>query len=177
MAMEVQAKYIGENSNGSYSVNVKTAHPTGNLGDGGVIRTFDTKEEAKAYAALVNETGTDSYSKKVDLPDIPTIHQGDSFVSRNAETAENNDDISWLRIGFGLLTDEQINTINETGRLPKNAKIVKNGNGEYVLANNFFNITTGTRTVPEGFEVRKNVLGFSVVVPKDSEGLLIRDKK
>ena len=32
----------------------------------------------------------------------------------------------------------------------------------------------GTQTIPQGFEVKKNVLGQAVVLPKDSTGIMIK---
>ena len=49
-----------------------------------------------------------------------------------------------------------------------------NGVGGYSISNNFFGIRVGTQILPEGFEVRKNIFGQAVVLPKGSEGLLIR---
>ena len=70
--------------------------------------------------------------------------------------------------------DKQVNDINKTRQLPPNAKFVMNGYGCYAISNNFFRIRVGTQTLPEGFEVRKNVFGQAVVLPKGSEGLLIK---
>ena len=71
------------------------------------------------------------------------------------------------------LTCEQIKQVNESGMLPKNAKFYSNGMGGYTLGNNFFNISTGTRQLPAGYELQKNLLGFTVVVPKGSDGLFV----
>ena len=81
--MTLVAKYIGQNSDNTYWVNVKTAKPTGNLGDAGVIRRFDTEQQAKEYAKLVNETGVDTFVKCQDSekPENAVRHEGDSFVS------------------------------------------------------------------------------------------------
>ena len=47
----------------------------------GVIRRFETKEQAKAYAKSVNETGVDSFAKEHNaMPEPPVRHQGDVFV-------------------------------------------------------------------------------------------------
>ncbi len=83
-------------------------------------------------------------------------------------------EIGMLRIGTGFLTDEQIAQINKTRKLPPNAKFVPNAVGQYKIVNNFINLTTGTRTLPEGYEVRKNLLGQAVVLPKDSAGFFVR---
>ena len=70
--------------------------------------------------------------------------------------------------------DEQIAQINKTRKLPPNAKFVPNAVGQYRIVNNFINLTVGTQTLPEGFEVKKNILGQAVVLPKGSDGLFIK---
>ena len=83
-------------------------------------------------------------------------------------------EIGVIRLGTGFLTDEQIAQINKTRKLPDNAKFVPNGIGQYRIVNNFINLTVGTQTLPEGFEVKKNILGQAVVLPKGSDGLFIK---
>lgn len=83
-------------------------------------------------------------------------------------------EIGMLRLGTGFLTDEQVAQINKTKKLPPNAKFVPNAVGQYRIVNNFINLTVGTQTLPEGFEVKKNILGQAVVLPKDSDGLFIK---
>lgn len=99
--------------------------------------------------------------------------ENDKFVS---STQQENlpPDIGTLRLTTGFLTDKQVDDINKTRQLPPNAKFVMNGYGSYAISNNFFGIRVGTQTLPEGFEVRKNVFGQAVVLPKGSEGLLIK---
>lgn len=173
MAMEVQAKYLGEDKNGYYNVNVRTANPTGNLGDAGVIRRFENKEEAKAYAEIVNETGEDVFVKKQpEKAEKPVRHEGDDFVCEGKKECPK---ISWARAAFSRLTDEQIKTINETGKLPQGVKVVRDGMGGYTLSNNYGGLVTGTRTIPEGFEMKKDWAGFTVIVPKDTESIFVKD--
>ena len=84
-------------------------------------------------------------------------------------------EISALRIMFGRLTDDQVAQINKSGKLPKNAKFIQsNMTGFYGIFNNFFNISPGTQQLPEGYEIKKNLLGFAIVVPKGTEGAFIR---
>ena len=78
------------------------------------------------------------------------------------------------RLMLGLLTDKQVAQINASKKLPSNAKFVMNGVGGYSISNNFFGMRVGTQTLPEGFEVKKNVLGFAVVLPKGSDGLMLK---
>lgn len=52
---DVTASYIGQSDNGKYSVNVKPMNvPAGNLGGGGFVQYFDTKEDAEAFVEAVN---------------------------------------------------------------------------------------------------------------------------
>lgn len=99
--------------------------------------------------------------------------ENDKFAS---STQQENlpPDIGTFRLTTGFLTDKQVDDINKTRQLPPNAKFVMNGYGSYAISNNFFGIRVGTQTLPEGFEVRKNVFGQAVVLPKGSEGLLIK---
>lgn len=175
--MGIQAKYLGQDNSGSYRVNVRTANPTGKLGDAGVIRYFDTKEEAKDYAKIVNTTGVDVYQKTSMVnDDEPVRHAGDTFGKEAMELDKNLEcpKISWARAAFSRLTNEQITIINETRKLPQGTKFVPNGYGGYTLSNNYGGIVTGTRTMPEGFELKKNWLGFTVVVPKETESIFIK---
>ena len=82
--------------------------------------------------------------------------------------------INAARIMFRVLTDEQIAQINKSGKLPSNGKFIKNAEGAYDISNNFFNLTTGTQILPEGYEVKKDVFGFARVLPKGTEGALIK---
>lgn len=99
--------------------------------------------------------------------------ENDEFVSSTQQETL-PPDIGTFRLTTGFLTDKQVDDINKTRQLPSNAKFVMNGAGGYSISNNFFGIRVGTQTLPEGFEVRKNVFGQAVVLPKGSEGLLIR---
>jgi len=179
MVAEVQAVYMGEHGKQDYWVNVKTANPTGNIGDGGVIRRFKTKEEAKEYAHKVNETGVDVFVHKPQVNDNEGVrHAGDEFISskntNKTQTYTEPPEISWGRAVTGFLTQDQIDAINETRRLPDNVKIMQNGAGGYVLVYNYFGIRPGTQTVPEGFEIKQDVIGVAHVLPKDTNGLMIK---
>ena len=82
--MTVKAVIVGCDDNGRCKVNVKNTNAAGSIGGGGMIRVFDSKEEAKAYAKAVNATGVDVFEKKVDKPqEENVIHQGDMFVKSN----------------------------------------------------------------------------------------------
>lgn len=99
--------------------------------------------------------------------------KADVFNKTNVATTA--PEISRTRLAFGRLTDEQIAAVNAAGKLPENAKFISNGFGGYVVCNNFFGLRAGTQVLPAGFEVKKNVLGFTCVVPKGTKGLLIKD--
>ena len=91
MAYAVEAKYLGYHDGSGYWVNVRTANPTGNIGDAGVIRRFETKEAAKEYAKTVNSTGVDTFTKQTANNDKPVCHEGDTFVSsKNISNSKSN---------------------------------------------------------------------------------------
>ena len=109
--------------------------------------------------------------------DIPNIGLEQDTVDIKKEKTGEAPEIGALRLAFGFLTDEQVAQINNTGKLPPNAKFVPNGMGGYTITNNFFGIIPGTQELPVGFEVKKDVLGFTAVLPKGTNSVLIRDKK
>lgn len=82
--------------------------------------------------------------------------------------------ISKTRLFFSRLTDEQIAEVNNAGKLPEGAKFCRNAVGGYDVCNNFFNLRAGTQTIPAGYELKKDILGFTIVVPKDTKGAFIR---
>lgn len=177
MSANVVANYVGYHDNVGYLVNVKTAKPTGNMGDAGVIRQFETKEEAKAYADYVNATGVDTFAHQNPIVDTNVRHQGDEFAySARVDEGVHTEppSISWGRAVTGFLTKEQVDAINETGRLPKNVKIMPDGYGGYNFVYNYFGLRAGTQTVPAGFEMKQDVIGVAHIVPKDTNGILYR---
>lgn len=179
MVAEVEARYLGYHSGEGYWVNVRNANPTGNIGDGGVIRRFKTEEEAKAYAHEVNEIGVDTFVHKPQINDNAGVrHAGDEFIpskkQAKTQTYTQPPEISWGRAVTGFLTQEQVDAINETRRLPDNVKIMQNGAGGYALVYNYFGIRPGTQTVPEGFEIKQDVIGIAHVLPKDTNGLMYK---
>lgn len=112
------------------------------------------------------------YPQQAMKENVQAPMRNDQFVPSNNQALP--PEIGTFRLSTGFLTDRQVDAINQSRRLPSNAKFVMNGYGSYSISNNFFGIRIGTQTLPEGFEVRKNVFGQAVVLPKGSEGLMIR---
>ncbi len=94
-----------------------------------------------------------------------------------AAKAKDSTKIGYWRAAFSRLTDEQIKNVNETGKLNGNVKFRSNGQGGYTIVPNLMNVSVGTKTLPAGFELKKNFLGFTCVVPKDSESILLKKSK
>ena len=107
-------------------------------------------------------------------------HRTEKYIPKGAidsfETLSKPDktNISTTRAVFGYLTQEQIDEINKTRKLPKNIKITRLENGSFHISPNWFNITRGTHTIPEGYELRRNIVGFTEIVPMGEEGLTLR---
>ncbi len=112
------------------------------------------------------------YPQQAMKENVQASVRNDQFVPSNNQALP--PEIGTFRLSTGFLTDRQVDAINQSRRLPSNAKFVMDGYGSYSISNNFFGIRIGTQTLPEGFEVRKNVFGQAVVLPKGSEGLMIR---
>lgn len=102
----------------------------------------------------------------------------DSFELSNS--TPKLDKINFLRLVFSRLTDEQVKIINETGVLPEGSKFIEatDGNGYKtgcpVLTWNIFGITSGTQEVPEGYELKNDILGFTHTVRKGTKGLIYK---
>lgn len=104
---------------------------------------------------------------------------GTYFKGREKRTTNTKDStkIGYWRAAFSRLTNEQIKNVNETGKLNGNVKFRSNGQGGYVIVPNIMNVSVGTKTLPAGFELKKNFLGFTCVVPKDSESIFLKKNK
>lgn len=104
------------------------------------------------------------YTKNYSKPDYI------DFSTRS----ENPPSIGTMRLTFNFLSDAQIDQINRTGKLPDNAKFMRTENGGYIIGNNFFGFREGTQELPAGYEVKKDLFGFAVVVPSGTNGAFIR---
>ena len=82
------------------------------------------------------------------------------------------------RVLFHRLTKEQIQNINENRELPKNAKFVDSDiSGEPKLTWNLLDWTKGTHTLPAGYELKQDILGFTHVVREDSKAWYLKKDK
>ncbi len=103
--------------------------------------------------------------------------QGDKKVSSDIKKEKDPNKIGYFRAVFSKLTDKQIQNVNETKKLTGKVKF-KQFFGRYIIVPNILNITTGTKTLPEGFELKKSrFFGFTNVLPKDSEGFFVKKPK
>ena len=161
MTAVMETKLIGKNNFGFYRVNVKNTHPSNKIGDGGMIRVFESKTDTENYVDKVNDAGMDIF--------VSTIN----YDEENDVICE---EITWYQAKCKRLTDEQITAINQTRKLPKGAKIIKTWNGEYQIIKDPFNIHNGTQKLPEGYEIRKDLLGFTHIMLQDTEGPFIANK-
>lgn len=109
-----------------------------------------------------------------------TMFKGEQNTAKQPKGKKAKDPmaVGYWRAAFSRLTDEQIKNANETGQLKGKIKIKpKTGETGYVLRTNLFNVTTGTKTIPAGYELRKNWLGFTTIQPKGAEGAFIKKQK
>ena len=113
--------------------------------------------------------------KKQEKPTVILAQAPDTVDLKGKPEKAKAPKIGFFRLATGFITKKQIAQINESGKLPDNAKFVQNGWGGYTIQNDIFGITPGTKTLPAGFEVKRGgIFGQAIVVPKGTEGLLIR---
>lgn len=120
----------------------------------------------------------EGYEMRKDLlgfAKIVPIDQKSIFLRKkeNPDTIKNDVNIKFFEALSGLLNDEQIDTINKTRKMPEGTIIAKDESGNFYITTDALNIETGTRTLPDGYEVKKNRFGFAVVVPVDTKGIFI----
>ena len=113
--------------------------------------------------------------KKQEKPTVILAQAPDTVDLKGKPENAKAPKIGFFRLATGFITKKQIAQINESGKLPDNAKFVPNGFGGYQITNDIFGITPGTKELPAGFEVKRGgIFGLAIVVPKGTEGLLIR---
>lgn len=130
------------------------------------VSTVNFKSEIKGFNDFNNLLAP---SDKPDTVEVSTIPAAEISGANQAPN------ISRWRLFFNRLTNDQIDAVNKSGRLPKKAKFTPFIGG-YSIANNWWNITAGTTKLPAGFEVRKSIFGFTRVVPIDTKGLFLKNK-
>ncbi len=85
--------------------------------------------------------------------------------------------ISMVRVLFKRLNQEQIYGVNKTRNLPKNAKFKNNTLGNPRLTWNLFDFTSGTHKLPEGYELKNDILGFTHVVREGTKSWYLKENK
>lgn len=118
-----------------------------------------------------------------DSPDLQLKGQPDSdeLVTASAPSKAQDPVPTWRAV-LKRLPQETIDKANESGKLPPNMMVSWDiQTGQYRLAwkTPMFEgkLTGGSDTIPPTHELRQNVLGFTLLVPKDYNHWLIRDKK
>ena len=102
-----------------------------------------------------------------------TMPQTDIFKPQVEE--KKAPEISGVRVFFNRLTDEQIAQVNESGKLPKNAKVVDDvAIGKPRLTWNLWDITPGTHKMPAGYELKKDILGFTHLVREGTQAWYLK---
>ncbi len=76
--------------------------------------------------------------------------------------------LSILKLIFARLTNEEIQKINQAGYLPTGARFIKDGE-HYKICNDFFKKNPKERIIPENYELKNDILGYTHVVPKNHE--------
>ena len=85
--------------------------------------------------------------------------------------------ISMIRVLFKRLNQEQIYGVNTSRNLPKNAKFKNDTCGNPRLTWNLFDFTSGTHKLPEGYELKNDILGFTHVVREGTKSWYLKENK
>ena len=83
-------------------------------------------------------------------------------------------EIGMARILFNRLTPEQIETINKNREMPKNAKFVEDPIYGPKMTWNLCDFTAGTHTLPAGYELKNDILGFTHVVREGTQAWFLK---
>ena len=114
--------------------------------------------------------------------ETPTIQKTITSIAKDTlNLSKKAPEIGTFRAISGFLTDEQYAQLKKSGVLPSNCKFIKEENadgnftGDYEITYNFFGLRQGTQKLPAGFEIKRNIIGQTVVVPEGTTGLLIKN--
>lgn len=125
--------------------------------------------------SAANKTAAPAFGNNIvaQMPVKETAQPKNDTVEITKQNTAQPPKISRMRLFTGILKDDQIRAINESKMLPENAKFETLAGNQQMIANNWMNVTQGTRKLLPGFEVQK-FLGFAVVVPEGSKGLFLK---
>lgn len=82
--------------------------------------------------------------------------------------------IGFFRVLFNRLTKEQIDAVNNGAELPKNAKFVEDPIAGPKLTWNLCDFTAGTHKLPTGYELKRDILGFTHVVRQGTKAWYLK---
>lgn len=97
----------------------------------------------------------------------------DSFETSQKKCEPPYVKVKMRNILFNRYNKDQINMINSTGELPPNIKITDDNK----IVWNLFDFTKGTHTLPLGYELKNDLLGFTHVVRKDTRAWYLKDTR
>lgn len=186
-SIENEISFIQAQTNILTDEQIDKINKTGVVPKGTIIET--TKDGRFVLTSDVSglSTGTrlmpEGYEMRKNVAGIAQIVPIDTksvFLRNNKNTDSLNDtiknDINFLEAQSRLLSDRQISIINKTKKMPDGTIIEKDKYGNYYITSDITGLSTGTKTLPKGYEVRKDITGFAIVVLIDQKGVFIRDK-
>ncbi len=113
-------------------------------------------------------------TSKTDLfNDFNNIVSADTYSFEKEEDKISDIKIGYGRLFFNRLKKEDIEIINKTKMLPKNAKFVQSSSN-YKITWNLWDVTEGTHKLPAGYEVKNDILGFTHVLPEGTKSIFIK---
>ncbi len=116
-----------------------------------------------------SKVNTNIFYEIREIPQYPK----DILEFSSKESSKPQVNLKLRNILFSRFNDKQINQINAAGELPDNAKITDLNK----IVWNKFNITKGSHKIPQGYELKNDILGFTHVVRKDSKAWYLKETK
>lgn len=97
----------------------------------------------------------------------------DYFEAQNKVNSE-PPKIGIFRVLFHRLTKEQIDAVNTGRELPKNAKVVEDPVTGPRMTWNLCDFTAGTHKLPAGYELKRDILGFTHLVREGTKAWYLK---
>ena len=132
--------------------------PVGETAPQGLYQVKPTKEQQNIFQ---------------NFKEISAVLNSDVFEKPNKKEME-APKISLPRVLFCRLKQDQVNQVNESRKLPKNAKLKENGMGGMYLTFNICDFTKGTHTLPAGYELKNDILGFTHIVREGTQAWYLK---
>jgi len=133
----------------------------------------------QTYMAVMPQTqqSDDSKTCKNASPKVILIPVNKDMLTLHNKHKVKPPEIGFFRLATGRLTKEQVAQVNKSRKLPHNAKFFPDpiNPGSFRIGNKMANIRTGTQILPEGYELKRDWMGFTKVLPEGTTSVFLKN--